>query len=882
MHPRRLPSWLAVAATGLLFFFSVVAAQSNSTSSGLSSTSTFPTPSVSAETTSATITTTIRSGNSLIPISTVIPVVLNVTVTPTPTSSGSAAASQTTSASATPTPDPRHLETKLDPGFGVLGALLILTGIPSAFLGHKNRWTSFFLIGFYTLSLVCFVLILRFGILQAVNPPSTTLRGLFVLACCVAGIAGGGVTIFFWKATRYFIGAWGGFAFALWIQCFRDGGLIQVIGFRWIMYIACAVVGFVLCTLPKFHYHVLLVSTGFVGATSFMLGVDCFTAADLKEFYIWNLGFNSLFEKFVDHGIQFPVTQTMQIELGLMGAVALAGIAVQLRILKLLQRKLREIKAEHRRLDQETENRAAADFAEVEREKEQWEREHPSLLKHGRNDSTLSGTPLMKDAELGLATPNDEKRASTFTLIDGPRQRAQSGVSSLMLNSPPVEGRQSPGPLPALDLGADLEQDVPKNYISDDPEIRERVRNTSISLSVAQDLEDLRKKQELLSEIQNIRKSIEILKSETPAPSSSTDSARPSFSSRLELGSLPLPGPSHLRPPRASDPRARVQSMELSNLRASNPSPVGRPTSVPLQDESWDAYLRERKLLQPPSGVTPPIPTSPPVASPTPRLAVSPAVTAALLQRQRRDDSLPFGQVPATTDRPPSAEALARRSLSSPRSWLPEQLPPALRPQTHKKSDSQSSYAPGTILPPRAQNASSPPPKESGNKVMSFEELEERHRERLRQLQQPLTQAEKEQADIQAAKVRWERAKEREKQAVLKRQAEQAATASKEAKDKKRESEVRGNPVPPNDERRAPRHSRTLSPDALAAVGGKPTSTKRLSAMKVEDWQKSQVFEAEARPHRESRRASGVPFPGHPRRPSGEVRRMSVARDPPS
>jgi len=166
---------------------------------------------------------------------------------------------------------------------------------------------------------------------------------------------------------------------------------------------------------------------------------------------------------------------------------------------------------------------------------------------------------------------------------------------------------------------------------------------------------------------------------------------------------------------------------------------------------------------------------------------------------------------------------------------------------------------------------------------MSFEELEERHRMKLRQLQQPLTQAEKEQAEIQAAKMRWERAKEREKQAVLKRQADQAAAASKEAKDKKRTSEARGNSVSLNDERRPPRHSRTLSADALAAVGGKPTSSKRLSTMKVEDWQKSQVTEvAEARPRREARRASGVPFPDHPRRPSAEARRMSAARDPPS
>ena len=100
-----------------------------------------------------------------------------------------------------------------------------------------NLRTSFFLIGFYTMSLVCLVLILKFGVLPAVNPPSKTLRGMFVLSCTVAGFTGGAIAIFFWKAAKFFIGAWGGFALALWIQCFRDGGLITPVGVRWIFYI---------------------------------------------------------------------------------------------------------------------------------------------------------------------------------------------------------------------------------------------------------------------------------------------------------------------------------------------------------------------------------------------------------------------------------------------------------------------------------------------------------------------------------------------------------------------------------------------------------------------------------------------------------------------
>ena len=95
---------------------------------------------------------------------------------------------------------------------------------------------------------------------------------MFVLSCVVAGVAGGAISIFFWKGARYGIGAWGGFAFALWVQSFRNGGVIRPIGYRWILYIGnhvfllssalshhflillllgCGVLGFTLATIPK-------------------------------------------------------------------------------------------------------------------------------------------------------------------------------------------------------------------------------------------------------------------------------------------------------------------------------------------------------------------------------------------------------------------------------------------------------------------------------------------------------------------------------------------------------------------------------------------------------------------------------------------------------
>ncbi|KAI0756712.1 hypothetical protein C8Q80DRAFT_1093039 [Daedaleopsis nitida] len=821
-----------------------------------------PTVSLSLTTSTTTVTTTSHTGNRDVTITTAFPTTFNVTVTVTPTPDPSA--------TETAAPDYTKLDTHIDPAFGVLGAVLILTGLPSAFLGHKNRWTSFFLIGFYTLSLVCFVLILRFGVIQAINPPNKTIRGLFVLSCGVAGIAGGGIAIFFWKAAKYFIGAWGGFALALWIQCLHNGGLIGPLGFRWIMYIGVAVVGFVLCTIPKLHYYVLLVSTAFVGATAFILGVDCFTTAGLKEFYVWNIGFETIFHKYQDHGIKFPVTQIMQIELGMMGAVSIMGIAVQFQILTILMRKMKEIEEERKREDRAAETRAAERFQSLDVEKDEWERIHPSLPKHGRADSNLSGTPLLNKE--GSPTVDPESPMNT------PRPRYQSGLSEFMaaptpaddLNRAASKQLQTPGALPLLDLGGDIEKNVPDTFIARTGDSNSR---SGASKATAADLEDVKKREELLSEIQTIRRSLDVLRGDSPvpAPSSSSDSRHPSNASRplsQEVSAYLSGAPAaHLRPPRERDPRARVQSMELSTLSRDLGSSIGRPTSAPLRDDDWNLYLHERKLLQPPSGVSPPIPTTPV----NPPIPVSPAVMEALKDRQRRESAM-------------SGHHVAGSKASS---SADEEIPLASRPP-HKKSHSQGGNIPVTILPPKRTIAQPSPKPAESSRVKTFEELVERHREKLRELQAPLTQAEKEQADISEARNRWERAKNIEKQAVEKRQAEKEQ-AVKERTRKSGESPRLGRRTASGEDvNDKPGHRRSLSAELLANIPGAQSSSKRMSTMKVEDWQRHQQDADDESPRATHgrgasstmpRRQSGVPFPESSR--ERDRRRMSgFPRDP--
>lgn len=436
----------------------------------------------------------------------------------------------------------------------------------------------------------------------------------------------------------------------------------------------------------------------------------------------------------------------MEVELGLIGAFTLMGAAVQLRILKILQFRLREIGKELRKHDEELEAQATARFADTEKDLHDWERDH------GRQDSHMSTLPLMKDSELG--SPGTE----TPTLLgDARRSRHLSGMSEFKVAVPvedefgrPRDRRQSIGAIPALDLGGDIESDIPKDFVAGDLEDSSRSKK---ALS-PEELEALKKKEELVAEIHTIRKSIEQLRSATPGDSSISGEPRSrqqSFTSRrtLSLGlAEALEGPT--RPPRSQDPRARISSLD----RLSHPmdaylagDPINRPSSVPLNDEvSWNEYVRERKLFQPPAGVSNPI--QPTVARPkTPPVAVPSSVSEALLRRQQRESAIETGEF--------GAPERLRNSSSRASS---EDIPVALLKQ--QKSATVGTRPAVTILPPRrpdpAAHASRPP----AQRVYTFEELNERHREKLRDLQAPLSRAEREQAELEAARQRWERSKE--------------------------------------------------------------------------------------------------------------------------
>lgn len=141
LSPLRVPAFLSLLFSPLLLHVSAqstsASASSTITNSSTPTPTPTPTPTLSANLTTFLATSLYNatsvsySGSQGIPFTTLVPTVFNVTSTlPTPTASSSPS----------PSPTPIVLTTQITPAFGVLGAILILTGLPSAFWGHKNRW----------------------------------------------------------------------------------------------------------------------------------------------------------------------------------------------------------------------------------------------------------------------------------------------------------------------------------------------------------------------------------------------------------------------------------------------------------------------------------------------------------------------------------------------------------------------------------------------------------------------------------------------------------------------------------------------------------------------------------------------------------------------
>ncbi|KAL4792365.1 hypothetical protein BDV19DRAFT_380880 [Aspergillus venezuelensis] len=309
----------------------------------------------------------------------------NATVTNAPRNSTKSDNSTMPSATSVPTlntsvPEP------VTPAIGVGGFVLLATGAVLALIGVRNLWVHVFLSSAFLTSLGVTVLII-----YVMNPPvRVAIQGAYLVAIFFTGITFGALAIVFKELAEGLGCLLSGFCTSMWLLSTRSGGLIQSTdaktGFIGAMSVAFYAVSFSHHTRP----YGLIGATSISGATAFTLGIDCYSKAGLKEFwlYLWALN-DDLFPLGTN---TYPVTRYIKVELAVTVIVAIMGVISQLRLWKVVRE--RRAKEEEKRQEKQREkDEAEAEVAkrlEEDNMKERMEWE----AKYGDHDTSEGSSSL--------------------------------------------------------------------------------------------------------------------------------------------------------------------------------------------------------------------------------------------------------------------------------------------------------------------------------------------------------------------------------------------------------------------------------------------------------------------------------------------------------
>ncbi|KAL4817098.1 hypothetical protein BDW67DRAFT_36363 [Aspergillus spinulosporus] len=264
----------------------------------------------------------------------------NVTATKTSNSTTPSATTVPTLNTSTPdeddvadssVPGELPIQPAVTPALGVGGFILLVTGAILALIGVRNLWFQVFLSSAFLTSLGVTVLIV-----YVMNPPvRVAIQGAYLIAIFFTGITFGALALVFKELAEGLGCLLGGFCTSMWLLCTRSGGLIEAsdakTGFIGAISVAFYAVSFSHRTRP----YGLIISTSVAGGTAVSLGIDCYSKAGLKEFwlYLWALN-DGIFPLGTE---TFPVTRHIKVELAVTVIVAIMGVISQLRLWKVVR-----------------------------------------------------------------------------------------------------------------------------------------------------------------------------------------------------------------------------------------------------------------------------------------------------------------------------------------------------------------------------------------------------------------------------------------------------------------------------------------------------------------------------------------------------------------
>ncbi|KAL9008572.1 MAG: hypothetical protein Q9173_006318, partial [Seirophora scorigena] len=297
---------------------------------------------------------------------------------------------------------------RITPALSVAGAILILTGLSYTLVGIKTKRLHIFLSTAYLTSLAATVLII-----YVMHPPvSNAVQGAYFVAAFVTGLIFGGGSVIFADVTEGLGCLLGGYCLAMWFLVLTPGGLIKSTAGKAI-FIACLTLGaFGLYLSHWTRAYGLIGAISFAGATIIVLGIDCFSRAGLKEFwlYIWDLNENVFPLHYTG---PYPQTRGVRVEIAAIIIIFLIGVMSQMRIWKVIRQR-REERAAERSKREQLEAQAEEDLGKrVEegnsRDRALWEATYGGNSRTDRHTDSGVGTetPSVGKASLSIVGANE-------------------------------------------------------------------------------------------------------------------------------------------------------------------------------------------------------------------------------------------------------------------------------------------------------------------------------------------------------------------------------------------------------------------------------------------------------------------------------------------
>ncbi|KAJ9392002.1 hypothetical protein DTO063F5_761 [Paecilomyces variotii] len=379
--------------------------------------------------------------------------------TPTGTTAANATAP---TASSDPVDGPKQdpnvlpLQPKITPAVGIAGVVLIVLGGIYALIGVKKRRLHIFLSTAFLTSLGVTVLIE-----YVMNPPvRDAVQGAYFVAIFVTGAIFGALALVFREITEGLGCLLGGFCLSMWLLELKSGGLLTSSGSKG-AFIGAFSAGIYAVSFS--HYtrpYGLVVATSFAGATAIVLGIDCFSRAGLKEFwlYLWELNANT----FPLNTNTYPVTRGIKVEIALTMIIFAMGLISQFRLWKVVKERRKQqamMKSEEEKKREEHEAELGRQIEEANmRDRALWE------SVYGNKDAHPSDSGIDIDAS---DSPRKRSTAIETTEID-PNDDANNGHQSYRNSNDTCSGMGN-DPEQANDEVRDDEHHVSSEYVNELP-----------------------------------------------------------------------------------------------------------------------------------------------------------------------------------------------------------------------------------------------------------------------------------------------------------------------------------------------------------------------------------------------------------------------------